>query len=265
MLLKIPKYKIVFIGAGNVATQLGFALKKSKHTIVQVVSKHKSSANKLAQLLNCDYSVFPEKINSSADIYVIAVKDDAIGEVVKQLKLKNKIVVHTSGSVEMNILKSSSDNYGVFYPLQTFSKTSSIDFKTIPICLEANNTNTFKVLEILANSISKDVQKINSDQRKTIHVAAVFACNFSNHLYTIASDILASANLSLDILKPLIEETSKKIKNNLPAQMQTGPAIRGDKKTMDKHLKMLSDKKQYKEIYKLMSKSIGDSGKDNNW
>lgn len=258
MLLKTPKYKIVFIGAGNVATQLSFALKKSKYTIVQVVSNHKSSASTLAKLLNCDYTIVPEKINTTADIYIITVNDDAIEGVVKQLKLKNKIVVHTSGSVGMNILKSLSKNYGVFYPVQTFSRNGFTDFNPIPICLEANNNSTFKVLESLAISISNNVQKINSEQRKTIHLAAVFACNFSNHLYSIASDILKSSNLSLDILKPLIEETAKKIISNPPSQVQTGPAFRGDKKTMDNHLKMLSSEKKYRQIYKMMSKSIID-------
>ena len=264
MLLKTPKYKIVFIGAGNVATQLSLALKKSRHTIVQIVSNHKSSASTLAKLLNCDYTINPEKINRSADIYIISVNDDAIAEVVKQLKLKDKIVVHTSGSVEMNILKSVSGNYGVFYPLQTFSRNGITDFKTIPVCIEANNSSTFKLLESVAKSISNNVQKINSEQRKTIHLAAVFACNFSNHLYSIASSILESSNLSLDILKPLIEETSKKIKNNFPAKIQTGPAIRGDKKTMDNHLRMLASEKKYTQIYKLMSQSIIDLQKNMN-
>lgn len=262
MLLKVPKYKIVFIGSGNVATQLGIAFKKAQYSIVQVHSKKKSSASRLAKLLNCDYTILPSKINTTADIYIIAVKDDAIGEVVKQLRLKDKIIIHTSGSVDMNILRSTSGNFGVFYPLQTFSRNNIADFKTIPICVEANTINTFKILESLAKSISNNVQKIDSKQRKTIHLAAVFACNFSNHLYSIASDILSSTDLSLDILKPLIEETAKKIINNPPSQIQTGPAVRGDKRTMDNHLKMLAGEKIYKQIYKLMSKSIIDSHSD---
>jgi predicted short-subunit dehydrogenase-like oxidoreductase (DUF2520 family) len=260
--VKIIQHKIVIIGAGNVATQLGLALKKSKQTIVQVYSKHQTSASVLAKSLKCKYTNSPETIDTTADIYIIAVNDDAIATVVKQLKLKDKIIVHTSGSVEMEILKPASKNYGVFYPLQTFSKKNKADFTTIPICIESNNINTFNTLQALAKSISNNVQKINSEQRKVIHLAAVFACNFSNHLYTIASTILASTNLSLDILKPLIEETAAKIKNNLPAEVQTGPAVRDDKKTMDKHLKMLSDKKEYQQLYKLMSKSIKDSNKE---
>lgn len=260
--MKIIRFKIVIIGAGNVATQLGLALKKSKHTIIQVYSKHKSSASNLAKSLNCDYTNYSDKINLSADIYIIAVNDDAIAEVVKQLRLADKIVVHTSGSVEMNILKSSSKNYGVFYPLQTFSKNNKVDFSTIPICLEANNTATLKTLQSIAKSISNNVQIINSEQRKTIHLAAVFACNFTNHLYTISSTILESANLSFDILKPLIEETAKKIKNTSPVETQTGPAVRDDKKTINNHLKMLSDNKEYQQLYKIISKSISDFNKE---
>ncbi len=256
--MKIIKYKIVIIGAGNVASQLSSALKQSKHNIVQIYSKHTSSAGRLAKSLNCSFTNNPLEIVNDSDLYIIAVNDDAVTEVVQQLRLKDKIVVHTSGSVEMNILNPSSKNYGVFYPLQTFSKNNKIDFKTIPICIEASNASVLKTLQLIAESISNNVQKINSEQRKTIHLSAVFACNFSNHLYSIALDILASADLSFDILKPLIEETAKKIKNNPPGEMQTGPAARNDKKTMNNHLKMLSDNKDYQQLYKLMSKSICD-------
>lgn len=254
-----PTYKIVIIGSGNVATQLSLALQKSKHAIVQVYSKNNSSARNLAKKLRCDFTTYPEKIIATADIYIIAVKDDAIVEVAEHLKLIDRVVVHTSGSVEMDVLKGTSKNYGVFYPLQTFSKKNKINFKSIPVCLEANNSITFKILQSLAKSITLNVQKINSGQRKIIHLAAVFACNFTNHLYTIASDILSSANVSFDILKPVIEETANKIKNSSPHETQTGPAIRNDKKIIDRHLKMLSDKRQYQQIYKLISKSIGET------
>ena len=259
--MKLSGFKIVIIGAGNVATQLGLALKKSKHTIVQVYSKHKYSASKLADALNCDYTNSFEKINPTAHIYIIAVNDDSIIEVSKQLRLRDKIVVHTSGSVAINLLKPVSANIGVFYPLQTFSKNTKVDFSIIPICIEANNAATIKVLQAIAKSMSNNVQKIDSEQRKKIHLAAVFACNFSNHLYAIASSILASANISFDVLKPLIEETAKKIKSISPEQAQTGPAVRNDVKTINDHLKMLSDSKQHKQLYKLISRSIKTSRK----
>ena len=255
--------KIILIGAGNVATQLGLALKRSKHSILQVYSKHKSSANTLAKLLNCRSADLPEKINPDADIYIIAIKDDKIVQLVKQLNLKNKIIVHTSGSIDMTVLKTVSKNHGVFYPLQTFSKNKKTDFKNIPICIEASNKDTLTGLRTLAKSISTNVQEINSQQRKVIHLAAVFACNFSNHLYSIADTLLSENKLSFDLLKPLIQETADKIKDNSPAEMQTGPAIRGDKKIMDAQLKMLAGKKEYQQLYKLLSKSIIVSSKKN--
>jgi predicted short-subunit dehydrogenase-like oxidoreductase (DUF2520 family) len=256
----MQKYNIVLIGSGNVATQLGLALKKSQHTLLQVYSKHISTATELAEKLQCSYTASFDELNTNADIYIIAVKDDAIKDVEKHLQLKNKIVVHTSGSIDMESIKTCSKNYGVFYPLQTFSKAKKVDFKNVPICLEANNKKTFTIIETLAKSISNSVNKLNSQQRATIHVAAVFACNFTNHFYAIADDILKSNKLSLDLLKPLITETAEKIKNNPPLAMQTGPAIRGDKETMDKHLKMISDT-NYKQLYKLVSKSIQERNK----
>lgn len=254
--MKAIPLKIVLIGAGNVATHLGLALLAAKHNIVQVYSRQEASSKSLARLLKTKHTTAINELSTDADVYILAVKDDAIKTVVKQLHLKNKILVHTSGSVDMDVLKSSSSNYGVFYPLQTFSKSKKVNFENVPICLEANNIKTFKQLELLAKSISNNIQKVNSQQRTNIHIAAVFACNFSNHMFSIADELLKANKLSLDLIKPLIAETAEKIKNNPPAKMQTGPAIRGDKKTMAKHLKMLENK-QYKELYKMLSRSIG--------
>jgi predicted short-subunit dehydrogenase-like oxidoreductase (DUF2520 family) len=248
--------QIILIGAGNVATQLGITLYNSGYLISQVYSRTKKSTTALAEKINAEAITDLKKLDTNAAIYVIAVKDDAIADIVKKLNLKNKIVVHTSGSVPIHILKNISKNYGVFYPLQTFSKDKKVDFKTTPICIEANNPVTARTLKYFARSISNKVQEISSDQRKTIHLAAVFANNFSNHLYSIAEDILTKNKLSFDLLKPLIEETAGKIKNNSPAKMQTGPAIRGDKKTIDAHLKLLKKDKRIKAIYKILSESI---------
>lgn len=257
------KKNIILIGAGNVATQLGISLKDAGHTILQVYSRKKRAAQALSIVLKAKAIDDAKKINPDADIYIIAIKDDALAGITKKIKLKNKIIVHTSGSTAMNVLKGSSKNYGVFYPLQTFSKNKKINFKTVPVCLEANNKETFKTLQQLASSISGNIQKVNSDQRKALHVAAVFACNFSNHLYTIAEQILSENKLSFDLLKPLIMETADKIKNNSAVKMQTGPAVRGDKKIMDSHLKMLSGNKEYRQLYKLLSRSIIASSKKN--
>ena len=247
---------ISIIGAGNLATQLGLALHKEGYLISQVYSRSQKNASLLSKKLKAEAISDLKKLSSDSTIYIIAVKDDALELVAKQLKLKDKIVVHTSGSVSMEVLKKSSKNYGVFYPLQTFSKEKKSDFKIIPICIEANNSNTSTTLEYFAKSISGNVKRVNSEQRKKIHLAAVFACNFSNHMYAIAEQLLGKDKLSLDLLKPLIEETANKIKNARPSKVQTGPASRNDKKTMDAHLKLLSKDKNLQKMYELISKSI---------
>jgi len=251
--------KIVLIGAGNVATQLGIALTDAGYRVSQVYSRTKRSASLLAKKIKAAAITDLAKIDETAAVYIIAVKDDAIAEVAKKLRLEHGIVAHTSGSVSMDVLKKASKNYGVFYPLLTFTKDKKVDFKTVPICIEGSNKATSTTLQYFAKSISSNVQLINSDQRKVIHLAAVFACNFSNHMYAIADDILKKNKLSLDILKPLIEETALKIRDKSPAKVQTGPAVRGDKKTMEGHLKMLSGDKKLKEIYKLVSATISES------
>ena len=258
-----PTTELILIGAGNVATNLGITLFKEGYLISQVYSPTKKSAETLAKKIKAEAITDIKKLNTNASIYNIAIKDDAIEKLAKKLKLKDQIVVHTSGTVSMNALKSVSKNYGVFYPLQTFSKDKILDLKSVPFCIEANNKSTSTTLNYFAKSISGNVQNIDSEQRKIIHLAAVFACNFSNHLYAVAENILTKNKLSLDLLKPLIKETSSKIKNDTPSKMQTGPAIRGDRKTMDAHLKLLSGKKEYKQIYQLLSKSIIDSAKKN--
>ncbi len=247
---------ISIIGSGNVATQLGLILHSEGYMINQVYSQSKKNASLLAKKLKAEAITDFKKLSKDSSIYIIAVKDDAIESVAKQLKLTNQIIVHTSGSVSMDVLKKSSKNYGVFYPLQTFSKEKLANFKVIPVCIEANNSSTSTTLEYFAKSISSNVQKTNSEQRKKIHLAAVFACNFSNHLYAIAEQLLSKNKLSLDLLKPLIEETANKIKENKPSKVQTGPASRNDKKTMSAHLKLLSKEKDLQKLYNLLSESI---------
>jgi predicted short-subunit dehydrogenase-like oxidoreductase (DUF2520 family) len=251
--------KIILIGAGNVATQLGIALSDAGYHISQVYSPTKKSSALLAKKLKATAITDLKKIERDAAVYIIAVKDDAIADVAKKLHLKDRIVVHTSGSVSIDVLKNVSKNYGVFYPLLTFTKEKKVDFKTVPFCIEGSNKATSTTLQYFAKSISSNVQLISSEQRKVIHLAAVFACNFSNHMYAIAEGILKKNKLSLDILKPLIEETAMKIRDQSPAKVQTGPAVRGDKKTMEKQLKMLSGSKKLKEIYKLISTDISGS------
>jgi predicted short-subunit dehydrogenase-like oxidoreductase (DUF2520 family) len=248
--------KIVIIGAGNLATQLGLTLKKTGYTILQVYSPTRKSAQGLAKKLKSNAITDLEELDRSASVYIISIKDDAISSFAKELILDEQLVVHTSGTVDAAVLKNCSKNYGVFYPLQTFSKDKVVDFKNVPLCIESNTTTAAKALETLAKSISSNVQPITAKQRRILHVSAVFACNFSNHMYTISASILSAHHLSFELLKPLIAETADKIKKNDPPKMQTGPAIRKDIKTMNAHLKLLSNNKELKTIYKLVSEHI---------
>ncbi|MCK5822997.1 MAG: DUF2520 domain-containing protein [Bacteroidales bacterium] len=245
---------IVFIGAGNLATNLSLTLKNAGFSIVQIYSRTEKSAKELAQKIDCDYTIDINNLKK-ADIYFFSVGDKIIPKLLECNNFENKFIVHTAGSISIDVFKNITDNYGVFYPLQTFFKERIVDFKNIPICIEANNLKSLQLIEKIANDVSNDVRLINSDQRKIIHLAAVFACNFVNHLYSISADILNKGNIPFDILKPLIIETANKIIDNDPQKVQTGPAVRNDAQIIEKHLKMLDDD-NLKNIYRLISDDI---------
>jgi predicted short-subunit dehydrogenase-like oxidoreductase (DUF2520 family) len=249
--------RVSIIGSGNVAQHLIVAF--SKTTDIELVQVFARNSAAVAHLINPDkiYSNFNDII--AADLFIVAVTDDAISEVSAAIPFSNELVVHTSGSVSIEAIDNK-NRPGVFYPLQTFSKSKEVDFKTIPICIETKNEKDFQILEKVAKSISNTVYKINSEQRKALHIAAVFVCNFVNHLYQIGNDICIENDLPFDILKPLIHETANKILTLSPNQAQTGPAKRKDTQTMNAHLSFLSDENQ-KEIYKMLTKSIIDNGK----
>lgn len=241
---------VIILGDGNVATQLAKAFLKSEICNLKQVYSRASNTYFIKNKIDSTQDI--KKIKD-ADIYIIAISDDAIKKFSKQLNFKNNLVVHTSGSVSINDLECNA-NKGVFYPLQTISKNKKISFKKIPICLEAENKKDLKLLTIVANSISKKVYYINSEQRKSLHVSAVFVNNFTNHLYKIANDICDKFNVDFDILKPLINETAKKIDSLSPKEAQTGPAIRNDVKTIKKHKALLNENQ--KNIYELLTESI---------
>jgi predicted short-subunit dehydrogenase-like oxidoreductase (DUF2520 family) len=249
--------RVSIIGSGNVAQHLIVAF--SKTTDIELVQVFARKDEALAHLINPDkiYTNFNDII--AADLFIIAITDDAINDVSAAIPFSNELVVHTSGSVSIAAIDNK-NRQGVFYPLQTFSKSKEVDFKTIPICIETKNEKDFQILEKVAKSISNTVYKINSEQRKALHIAAVFVCNFVNHLYQIGNDICIENDLPFDILKPLIQETANKILTLSPNQAQTGPAKRKDTQTLNAHLSFLSDENQ-KEIYKLLTKSIIDNGK----
>ena len=249
--------KVVVIGAGNVAQHLISAFQKTKEIcLIQVLARDK---NKLTHLLNSNTIISDFNQLEEADLYIIAVNDNAIHEVSSQIPFDNKLVAHTSGSTDMSVIHSK-NRKGVFYPLQTFSKTKPVDFSAIPIGLESQDPTDYKILETVAKAISNVVHKINSEQRKALHVAAVFVCNFTNHLYQIGETICKENQLSFDLLKPLIIETADKIQTLSPNEAQTGPAKRNDTTTINSHLNFLKDENQIN-IYKTLTKSIIDNGK----
>lgn len=247
---------IVMLGSGNVATHLGKALQLAGHTILEVWSRTYENARILASSLQAEAVADVSEISRQADMYIISVSDDVIADVAALIPAKDKIIIHTSGSAGIEILKPYSSRYGVLYPLQTFSKKQDVDFKEIPLVLEGSSEEVELVLKEMALQLSFNVHFLNSDQRRILHLAAVFACNFTNHLYALADNLLKDHNLKFDLIRPLITETARKVQHNHPESVQTGPAIRNDKKTIDKHLELLRDHPELQEIYKLLSQSI---------
>ena len=243
--------KVIIIGGGNVAFHLTQHLLKSKS--VQVVQVYNRSIEKIQYLKNSTSITNQLNQLKEADVYIISVSDNAIATLSKQLQLKEKLVVHTSGSVALNNLKSNA-NKGVFYPLQTFSKERKASFTQIPICIEAERKEDLALLQTLAKAVSNTCYTLNSQQRKSLHVAAVFVNNFVNHLYHIGHEICTENKVPFQILQPLIEETAAKIVNLTPFNAQTGPAKRNDTITIDKHVEMLQPNQ--KEIYTLLTKHI---------
>ena len=245
---------VVILGSGNVASQLIKAfLKIDTINLKQVYTRNQEDINTLKDSIDTTNDI---SLLKQADITIIAVSDEAISSISSHIK--NSFVVHTSGSVDMKSLNNIGRK-GVFYPLQSFSKKKLVDFKNIPICLESETNEDLLKLEELVSLLQSKSYILSSHQRKKIHVAAVFANNFSNHMYTIANEICEKYNIPFDILHPLIEETSNKIKNLTPKKAQTGPAKRNDAETIENHLNLLSEKQQ--EIYLKITQSIQEYGK----
>ena len=243
---------VVLLGAGNVATHLYKAFIKSKD--VSVSQWYNRNLEPIQTYKN-EVEVIDD-INKlkKADVYIIAVSDDAISNLSSQLPFENRLVVHTSGSVGIYELDKKNER-GVFYPLQTFSKNAEVDFKQVPICIEVIKKNNLKTLKSLSEALGSESHKVNTEQRKALHLAAVFVNNFTNQLYRIAHEITESKGVEFNILKPLILETAKKVQDLSPYMAQTGPAKRNDKKTIRKHLKLLENQ-HHKDIYELLTTSI---------
>ena len=245
-----------FIGAGNLATHLSTALVKNGFTISQVYSKTEQSAKTLAEKVHCSYTTAVNDIDTTADIFVVALKDDIFNEVLSKIDFQNKLLIHCAGSLPLSIFEEYSSNIGVLYPLQTFSKDRDVNFSIIPVFIEANSEPNEEMILSIARKISTNVSILNSEKRQILHVSAVFACNFVNYMYTVAADLLESNEIPFEVIRPLIMETAEKVKTVEPRKAQTGPAVRFDKKIMTKHQELLNNNKVYQELYMSLSKGI---------
>lgn len=256
----MPEYlHVAIIGAGNLAWHLAPALDNCGYAVKEVYSRHRKKANALVKRL---YQAVPagdlDFSDSNSRLFIVCIPDDAIEEVVKEIVLPDEhaILIHTSGSIPIQALEyAATQHVGVFYPLQTFSKSRKANFSEIPVLIEASDLSTEEILIRIAKSISKIVKRVSSTNRKAIHVAAVFACNFTNHMITLSKAILDDEGLDFELLKPLITETINKSLEIGPGNAQTGPARREDFQTMDAHFDYLEEP-AVQEIYRIISQNI---------
>lgn len=245
--------KAVIIGSGNTATVLGRKIKAAEHTILQVTGRNAAAVAALAAELECNGST--NGIDSSADIYIVAIADKALPEVHEWLRLDKKLVVHTAAAVPANVLEKASRNYGVLYPLQTLRKEQA-DIPPIPFLVDGNSPDDLALVQDFAASLSDQVFVAGDELRLRMHIAAVFASNFTNHLYVLAEEFCKKEQLDFSLLLPLINETAHRLYDLSPKQSQTGPALRNDNATIDKHLAILSAYPSLKKIYQELTLSI---------
>ena len=268
--------QIVFLGSGNLATNLSLALKAAGEDIIQIFSRTKEHAQALANKLHCDSCTSISDIRTDADVYIFSVKDDALPSLIEQLSQHlnspsgaggashHPIFLHTAGSVPMSVFPSNIQtpprglgglSYGVLYPMQTFSKDRSVNFREIPCFVEASDNATLGIIKEMASKISDNVVECSSDKRKKLHLAAVFACNMTNHCYRLAEKVLEEEGIDFSLYQPLIQETANKVRELSPRKAQTGPMVRYDKTIMEAQIALINDERT-RQIYRLMADSI---------
>lgn len=256
--------KIVLIGAGNLATHLGKALHAAGHDMVQVFSRTMQSAETLASLLDAEPLTDMAQVRDDADVYIFSVKDSALEQLISQLcGGEKKVFLHTAGSMPMSVFRGKALHYGVLYPMQTFSKQREVDFCIIPCFIEANDEFALKQIEGLAGQISHRVYQLSSEDRKYLHLSAVFACNFANHCYAASQELLQQHGVPFDVMLPLIDETAAKVHGMTPKEAQTGPAVRYDENVIGKQIQLLENQPYFQKIYDCMSKSIHELESEN--
>ena len=247
--------KLVMVGSGNTATVLCVALNKAGHKIVQVVSRNAENARKLAEIYNASYADLTQPQFAQADIYILALHDAALDHLERYPALKNKLLVHTAGAVSIDVLRSTSDNYGVMYPLQTLSKFTD-HIPEIPFLVDGSNKETLHQILGLTKSISGNVVTANDKERLNYHVAAVFVSNFANHMFALAEIFCQKEKLEFKSLIPLVNEVNQRVNHHSPFLTQTGPAMRDDIFTLNRHLQALAAYPELKYIYLKVSESI---------
>lgn len=256
--------KIVLIGAGNLATHLGKALHAAGHDMIQVFSRTMQSAEALASLLDAEPLTDISQVRDDADVYIFSVKDSALEQLISQLcGGEKKVFLHTAGSMPMSVFRGKALHYGVLYPMQTFSKQREVDFSIIPCFIEANDEFALKQIEGLAGQISHRVYQLSSEDRKYLHLSAVFACNFANHCYAASQELLQQHGIPFDVMLPLIDETAAKVHGMTPKEAQTGPAVRYDENVIGKQIQLLENQPYFQKIYDCMSKSIHELESEN--
>ncbi len=255
---ELKNVKIVFVGAGNVATHIGLSLKARGVPVAQVYSRTSESASALAARLDCPSTDRLSALCTDADLYVISVKDNALADVIAGMEhcSASALYVHTAGSVPMEVFKGQRMRYGVFYPMQTFSKEKTVDFSQVPCFVEASDDASLALLMQFAALLSSHVMVLSSEKRRYLHLAAVFACNFANHCYAVAAALLREQGIPFDVMLPLVDEAAEKVHHLDPVAAQTGPAVRGDTKVMDAQMQLLATHPEWQTLYALMSKDI---------
>ena len=250
--------KIILIGAGNLATHLGKAIFEAGHDVVQVYSRTMQSASVLASQLGAQPVTAIDEVRDDADVYIFSVKDSVLGELLPRVcrKSESQVFLHTAGSLPMSVFQGMALHYGVLYPMQTFSKHRKVDFQAIPCFVEANDEFALRQIGDLAHQVSRRVYQLSSEDRKYLHLSAVFACNFVNHCYAISQDILLQHDIPFDVMLPLIDETAAKVHELSPKEAQTGPAVRYDSNVIRAQGTLLKANPIVKDIYDRMSMSI---------
>lgn len=252
--------KVVIIGAGNVATHIAMRLAAKGVTPLQIWSHTKESADRLARLVGSSHITNMDDVVSDADAYIISVKDSALEAIVSSLckNTGNGVYLHTAGTMPTSIFAGHCNRYGVIYPMQTFSKQKVLDFSKIPCFIDANDKETLDFVRSIAGLLSEKVYEMAEEDRRWLHIAAVFACNFSNACCAMASRILAAHGIDFNVMLPLIDETMDKLHFLSPEKAQTGPAVRTDYNVMELHERLLGAYPELKTVYEAISKTIID-------